>query len=181
MINNLQYAIYKGKGGKFGAVQFNLQSPHPYRGKDKSFDGRFKGESIFETIEGKTRLKEGWKIREGCVFMDITGPKGSDVYDWDNKIIMALSITDIGKILLSLVTGDECKLMHDPGAKTDAQGTVKKYLTITSPRGPVVGVILSATHVSGPDKRTHTVPLSGDEVLVLRTLFQTAVSRALNW
>ena len=181
MINNLQHAIYKGTGGKFGAIQFNLQSPHYYRGKDKSFDGKFKGESIFEVVEGKTKLKEGWKIREGCVFMEIASPKGKNVYDWENKIIMALSITDQGKILLALVTGDDCNLVHDPGAKTEAQGSVKKYLSITSPKGPVVGVIFKATHVSGPDKRSHTVPLTGDEVLVLRTLFQTAISKTLNW
>lgn len=178
-MNSLQYAVYKGTGGKFGAIQFNLQVPHYYRGKEKSFSGKDShGDSIFTD---ERRLKEGWKIREGAVFMEITSAKDKNVYDWENKIILALSVNDIGKVLMGLLTGDEVKIMHDPGAKSEAQGAVKKFLTITSPKGPAVGVVFSATQAAGGDKRTHTVPLSGDEVVVLKNLLERAISRALNW
>ena len=177
-MNSLQYAVYKGTGGKFGAIQFNLQVPHYYKGKEKSFNGKdSNGDWIFEG----SKLKEGWKIREGAVFMEITSTKDKNIYDWENKIVLALSVNDIGKVLLGLLTGDEVKIMHDPGAKSEAQGTVKKYLTVTSPKGPAVGVLFSATQTAGGDKRTHTVPLSGDEVIVLRSLLQQAISAALNW
>ena len=157
----LQYAIYKGTGGKFGAVQFNLQPPHFYKDKRKDYVGRV-GEdegAAFKIEEGRRVLKDGWKQREGAIFMQITSAKDKNVYDWENKIIMALSINDIGKVIMCLLTGEKCELMHDPGAKTESQGTVKKYLTISSPKGPAVGVVLSATQVSGSDKRTHTVPI----------------------
>lgn len=180
-MNPLQYAIYKGTGGKHGAIQFNLQPPHFYRGKDKSFDGKFMGESIFESVDGKRRLKEGWKIREGAIFMEVASAKDKNVYDWENKIIMALSVNDMGKVLVTLLTGNQCELMHDPGAKSESQGVVKKYLTVSSPKGTLAGVIFSATQVSGGQKRTHTVPLTGDEVIVLGQLLRTAISSAMAW
>jgi len=178
-MNSLQYAVYKGTGGKFGAIQFNLQVPHYYKGKEKSFNGKdSSGDSIF--AEG-WKLKDGWKIREGAVFLEITSAKDKNVYDWENKIILALSVTDMGKVVMGLLTGEECKIMHDPGAKSESQGAVKKYLTITSPKGPAVGVVFSATQTSGGDKRTHTVPMTGDEVIVLKNLLERAIARALNW
>lgn len=174
----LQYAIYKGTGGKHGAVQFNLQSPHYYQGKTKDFTG----EDALELGEaGRKRLKDGWKIREGCVFMEITSAKGKNEYDWNSKIIFALSVNDIGQVLHTLVTGEECRLMHDPGAKTEAQGAVKKYMTISSPQGTSKGVMIHAAQQSGGEKRSHTVPVSGAEVLVLRTLFQEATAKMLAW
>ena len=179
----LQYAIYKGTGGKHGAVQFNLQRPNFYIGKRKDFEGRV-GDSdgaAFRIEDGRKVLKDGWKQREGAIFMQITSTKGRNIYDWENKIIMALSINDIGKVMMCLLTGEECSLMHDPGAKTQAQGTIKKYLNISSPKGVATGIILTATQVSGSDKRTHTVPMTGDEVIILKSLLQQATSRALNW
>lgn len=180
-MNPLQYAIYKGTGGKHGAIQFNLQLPHYYKGKDKSFDGRFQGESIFEVVDGRPRLKEGWKIREGAIFLEIASAKDKNVYDWENKIILALSVSDMGKVLVTLLTGNECNIMHDPGAKSESQGAVKKYLNITSPKGTMAGVIFTATQVAGGQKKTHTVPLTGDEVIVLGQLLRSAVSSAMNW
>jgi len=35
----LQYAIYKGMAGKWGAIQLNLQPPHFYSGKNKDYTG----------------------------------------------------------------------------------------------------------------------------------------------
>ena len=181
MNNSLQFAVYKGIGGKYGALQFNLQPPHYYRGKEKSHDGKdSNGQSIFES-ENSWKLKDGWKIREGAVFLEITSATGPNVYDWDNKIILALSVIDIGKVLMKLLTGEKCEIMHDPGAKSQSQGTVKKFLNIISPDGPSVGVVFTATQISGGEKRTHTVTMSGSEVIILKNLFDRAIARTLNW
>lgn len=170
----LQYAIYKGTGGKFGAVQFNQQIPHYYRDKTKDFSGAL-------ALEDTGKLKDGWNRREGAVFMEIAPTKDKNIYDWENKVIIALSVTDMGKILHALVTGEKCTIMHDPGAKSETQGAVKKFLNIESPNGTIAGVMLSVTQTTGGDKRGATVPLTGDEVLVLKQLLQSAVSRALAW
>lgn len=170
----LQYAIYKGMGGKNGALQFNFQAPHYYNGKQKDFDGS-------KALDENNRLTEGWKIREGAVFMEIASTKDKNVYDWENKVVMALSINDMGKVLLGLVAGSEVKLMHDPNAKSDGAGQVKKHLSVTSPQGTAAGVIFQAAEIKGETKKSHMVPLSGDEVLVLRQLLQTAIGRSLGW
>lgn len=174
----LQHAIYKGTGGKHGAIQFNFRPPHYYNGEDKDFTGT----EAFESQEsGSRRLKEGWKIREGCIFMQITSANGKNKYDWDNKIVIALSINDLGQILYTLVTGETCQLMHDPKAKTEAQGATKKYMTVSSPQGTSKGVMIHVLQQAGGEKKSHTVPVSGPEVLVLRTLFQTAIAAMLAW
>ena len=139
---NLQYAIYKGKGGNFGAMQFSLQKPHFYNGKQKDFTGEV-------ALDENRKLREGWRQREGCVFLEITSTKEKDVYDWENKITMALSVNDLGKVLMGLMTGNEVKIMHDPGAKTDTAGTVQKYLGITSPNGTKEGCFFSASQING--------------------------------
>lgn len=175
-LNPQQYAVYKGMSGKFGAVQFNFQAPHyynPENTKEKDFTG---------TIRERNGVK--WKVREGAVFVDITSAKGKNEYDWDNKITFALSVNDIGKILFGLRTahkGSEIALMHDPGAKSESAGKVRKHIKFSSPQGPSAGFLLSVTQVTGKEKRSHTVPLSPDEVLIVGTLLQTAVSRALAW
>ncbi len=79
-MNPMQFSIYKGTGGSHGALQLNFQRPHFYFGKLKSFDGMFEGKSVYEETDGKRKLKEGWKEREGCIFLDIAPTKDKNVY-----------------------------------------------------------------------------------------------------
>lgn len=169
-MNSLQYAIYKGTGGRHGAVQFNLQKPHYYQGKQKDFTGA-------EALDSG-KMREGWKIREGCVFMEITSTKDKNIYDWDNKIILALSVSDMGKLLAGLNKLGETKIMHDPGAKTDAAGAIKKYLTVTLSDK---GALFYCKQSGNGEEKAHTVPLSPDEVVTLRALLQHAIVASLNW
>ncbi len=168
-----QYSVYKGTGGKFGALQFDLQLPHFYKDKQKDYTGE-------QALDG-FKLREGWNRREGAVFLQATSAVEKNVYDWDKKIIFALSIQDMGAVNHCLLTGQEAKLMHDPGAKSDSQGAVKKYLTIQSPNGTAEGCIVTLSQTSGGETRRHTVPMTGAEVIVLRSLLQAAMARALGW
>ena len=176
-MNAMQYSIYKGTGGKFGALQFRFQGPHFYKDKEKDYAGT----KCFEMKDGKQTLKEGWEAREGAIFMEITSAKDKNVYDWENKVVMALSTNDMGKLLLTLATGNECNLMHDPGAKSEAAGAVKKFMNVTSPKGTAEGVLFCVSQSAGGQTRKHMVPLAGDEVMVLRQLLQSAVSKSLGW
>lgn len=173
-MNPLQYAVYKGVKGKFGAVQFNFQPPHFYREKVKDFSGA-------NALDDNGKMKEGWKTRDGAVFLEITSTKEANVYDWENKITIALSVNDLGKILVALRTGEEMKLMHDPGAKSESAGSVQKHLKFSSPNGTASGCIINASMVAGDVTKSHMVPLSGDELVVLGTLIQAAIPRALGW
>src|SRR3990172_10935348 len=55
--------------------------------------------------------------------------KGQVRYEWEaKKIVVALSLNDIGKLVWGLNTGTEVKLLHDPGAASENAGLVKKNI-----------------------------------------------------
>lgn len=173
----LQYSIYKGMSGKFGAVQFNLQPAHYYKDKLKDFTG---DQALDD--QGKLRETAGWKQREGAVFVEVAPSVGSNKYDWEQKITFALSVTDMGKIVHFLSTGKDTSIMHDPGAKTETAGAVKKFLNLSSPKGILEGgCMLQLSQTKGSEKIGHTVPLTPDECLVVRQLLLSAISTSLNW
>jgi hypothetical protein len=177
MILPQQYAIYKGMGGKFGAAQFNLQLPHKFCAKCKKRD--YTGNSL-----KCSECTEDLSVREGAVFLEVTSAKDKNVYDWSKKVTIALSVTDLSKLLYGIRTaseGSEVKLLHDPGAKTETMGKVQKHLTLSSPKGPSAGFMLSVAQIGGQDKLQHTVPLSAEEALTIATLFQAAIARTLAW
>lgn len=166
----LQFAIYKGTGGKHGALQMTIQRPHYYAGKQKDFTG--------EHALDNGKLRNGWKIREGCIFLEITSTKDKNVYDWDNKIILALSVSDMGKLLAGLNKLGETKIMHDPGAKTASAGETKKFLTV---KLSDQGALFYCKQSMNGEEKAHTVPLSPDEVITLRVLLNHAIVASLNW
>lgn len=200
-MNPNQYALYKGTGGKYGALQLNFQPPHFFCGKTKDFQGKIDANkederAAFTVVEGKIRLKEGWKSRDGCIFLEATCAIGKNKYDWRQSIKMALSPGDIGKILYFLQTGQSpvkkerawegkltraMSLMHDPNARSAREGEVRKYLRFYSPNGPADGLMLTVEQISEGEKRSHQIPVSGDEVMVLRLLLAAAIPSALNW
>jgi hypothetical protein len=151
---SLQYNIYKGSSSRFGAVQFNLKLP----------------------VQND---KEEWQ--DGCVFLNITSATGPNVYDWSKKIVFALSVNDLAQLVFGMKTGNEVKLYHDPGAKSESAGAVKKSLWFTSPKGTLEGGMLTVSQQKGDEQLKHTVPLSGYELIALITLFETAISKCLGW
>lgn len=172
MKNPLQWAVYKGTGGRFGALQFKLQGPHYYNNQgQKDYTGRL-------AFDEDGRFKDGWKIREGAVFMEITSANGKNSYDWSSKIIFALSVGDMGKVLLGLSRAGKTEIMHDPHAKTDNANNIKKFLNVeVSDKGAVV----SCSQIGNGERKSHSVPLGPDEVVTLRALLTRAISKSLNW
>ena len=71
--------------------------------------------------------------------------------------------------------------MHDPGAKSETQGKVKKTLAIASPKGTSKGCMIRASQTVAGQTKTHQVPLSGDELIVLKELLQAAIPLMLKW
>lgn len=184
-----QHAIYKGAAGRGGAIQFTPSRPYYYKNNERDY----KREKAFDS-SGKRNT--GWKERAGCVFMEVAPAVGKNEYDWKQKITMALSTTDLGKLLYFITFGksssknererdgqptNSMTLMHDPGAQTDTAGQIKKYLRLYSPGGTAEGCMLTIVQMKGKEKLEHKVGISGDELIVLRTLFQTAITNTLSW
>lgn len=190
----LQYAVYKGMGGKFGAAQFNLQPAHRHCLQCKKRYFTDDNVEYGKNTEGKGVIlcpadHSELQVREGTVFLEVTSAKEKNIYDWTKKITIALSTTDLSKLLYGFRTGcsnsegepTEVKLLHDPGAKTETMGKVQKHLTLSSPKGPSVGFMLNLAEFGGQEKLIHTVPLLPEEALVLCTLFQAAIVKMLAW
>jgi len=175
-------AFYKGMGGKFGAIQFHLQKPHYFCPKCKAKDF---GAVLPEPCDTSNCSLNGTKMesREGCIFVEITSASGPNKYDWEKKILFALSTNDMGQLLFGLETGEEIKLMHDPGAKSDKQGEVSKNLHMASPKGIKSGclITMSQKKASSEESLKHTVPLSGPEAKVLSVFLRAAITVSLAW
>jgi hypothetical protein len=156
-----QFALYKGVKGKFGALRINLKKAYTDQNKDS-----------------------------GCVFLDMAPAVAPNVYDWDNgKVIMALSVTDIGKIITYLrapghhmfdKTDNKLKIFHDRGAGTASRGKDKTTLEISKYPDKMVFFVSIYQERNG-EKRQATVTVSPDEALVLGTLLQEAIPLMEGW
>ena len=186
MIKPVQLDIYKGTNGKYGALQFKPQPAHYVCSKCRSrnFEGP---ELVCKTREGEPTppcRDAKTTLREGAIFLEATSATGPNVYDWENKVIIALGIVDMGKILFFLRTAkaeEKLSIVHDPGAKTPNEGKVIKSLYVESPKGITQGVFITVGVTEGEKKLMHKIPVSGSEALVIATLLQAFIPRALAW
>jgi hypothetical protein len=150
----LQYNLYKGITSKFGACQFSVKEP------DWNNDS------------------------PGVVFVNACSSTGPNVYDWDNKFVFALSIGDLGKILHYFVSAGEkesLNLVHDPNKGKEGEGSTIKSMSFYTQNGCLQGAMITCTTKTGDNVATHKIPLSGDEVIVLKSLFDAAIPRLLGW
>lgn len=159
----LQYALYKGMTGKFGALRLNLKKAYQDTRRDKS---------------------------DGCVFLEMAPSVGPNQYDWDkSKIIMALNVTDIPKIILYLRAPGHplfakkdgvCELYHDRGAGTNDKGKDKTVLKLNKPADRD-NFFLAIYQTLGGVNREATVTISPDEAVAMGTLLQAAIPLILAW
>lgn len=185
----LQLAYYKGLKGTNGALQINFRKPHYYVKSDtrlRNFEGKFIPKEWLEVNPSLTI--DDLSLAEGTLFLEITSATGKNVYDWDNKIVMALAVVDMGK-LLTVLDGElsEVRIMHDPGAKTAAQGKVQKWLDVSEgeykgPTGqPLHGITISVTKKDSEGQTRHMVPLTCDDAKVLACCLRVAIPASLGW
>jgi len=199
----LRFAVYKGLSGKFGAVQFLFQRPHFFCSNDRRHkvfnDVVFDGSRVPSVSPGLSASasfskdvtcpvcnKGTLSSREGCIFLDTAATVSKDKYDWDNKISLSLSITDVSKLLHGIRYNKETKLYHDPGAKSDKQGLVGKTILMkpNEDGGAVNGCMFSffESNKNTPDiKKSVMVPLTGDEVAALFSLLEQVIPQMLSW
>jgi hypothetical protein len=148
------FKLYKGMGGSWGAIQFDLTPKH----------------------KSKRDL--------GAVFIQMAAAIGRNEYDWDNKINFACGISDIAKILDIFrnpppAGGEPVSIYHDTHAGTERKGETTKSLLIA--RGERNGFFFSLIEKSSSSTRSVKVPVSDGEAIVLRNLLERSCSRILGW
>jgi hypothetical protein len=156
----LQYRIFKGIKGKYGAIRFGLLPAYVNSGNSDK--------------------------QEGAVFVEAAPTNGPNNYEWkNNKIVFALKVTDIGKILSFLKTKTESslKLLHDTGlSKGRSQGELVTVLNISSPNETMKSYWINMSQKEqGSSKNEVKIPISIDEMLIIFTLLEKAIPRILAW
>jgi hypothetical protein len=145
----ITYKIYKGMGGNQGCFQFSLS------------------------------LAYSGKRDEGAVFIEAAPTVGKNKYDWDNKIIFALSANDIGVILTGFRQG-KFDIYHDPDAQTNRRNTRGKRLSLES--GQQAGTFfLRLTEKAGEDTKKVNISLQAHEARILLNLLERALPKVLGW
>lgn len=147
------HAIYKGVSGKFGCFQFKLAT-------------------AYDNPNRPDRM-------EGGVFIEAAPTVAPNRYDWDNKIIFALSPSDIGKILHDGLRGGNVSIFHDPGAKSNKANVTKKSLKIT--KGPKGGFFWALRQETAGVERSVSIPVSNDEATIIAELLKAAIPKILGW
>jgi len=160
----MQYRIYKGIKGTLGAMRINLK--RPYTNKDS-------------------------KKSEGVLFLEMAPTVGPNIYDWEKqKMVMALSIVDIPKIILYLRnpnhkvfdrTDNKLKLIHDKNAGTAKKGQTVKILEIGKPKDMNNFMFNMSEKQDGQPYASAGVTVSPDEAIVMGTLLQAAIPIILSW
>lgn len=182
-ITPIQFAVYKGINGKFGAVQFDLQDAHFSCSSCRAKN--YTAPSHPPTDVSHPPESFSMDVREGTLFVSASSPTQGGGYDWDKKVVMALNVGDISKILYFLRTGNPgegLRLVHDRHAGTPRKGESLSYLSLNSPRGLAQGCILSLSKKTGEDViGPHTIPFLPTEAMALGILLQAAVPRILAW
>ena len=165
MSRPLQWSVYKGMGGKFGAFQFQASPPRP---------------------ENPSQPDDN-KMRAGAVFVEAAPTIGKNTYDWDNKILFALGVNDIGKILAHYTMTRQAasdtkplQIYHDPDAGTAKANSRPKKLTFG--RLTNLGSFsLSLSQKRGEDVSNIYIPLGADEAYTLFNLLTHAQAIVLGW
>ena len=119
-----------------------------------------------------------------CVFLEAAKQQGAEQkFDWANKIIFKLGVTDIAKILAVLEGGvEKADLFHDPSkSKLAALGNVKNTaLNVQKGAGFGYYLKLSIQLASGGVDAVQ-LALAEDEAVLLRVMLKRAIERIYNW
>lgn len=137
------YTIYKSKG----AAQFTLVPP--------------------------TFNEAGYIKREGAVMLEVApgnGDKNNPVWDWSKKVIFALGIPDICRLVDQ---GSDGKLTHDNG------GVIKRFHLQAAVDEKYAGTFMLKMQEDKLD--LITVPFTNGEYQVLMQLLKAALPLMLNW
>ena len=147
-----QYAIYKGKGGRLGALQFNLI---PWN-KDRK--------------RGDKPSPSGFVLLEGARTV------GEEDYDWANKISFALNENDIGQFIVGISKG--CRIFHKYG---NSVKTLELQLGNVTDAGLPTWKLYLNEQPDGGEKKTVFVPIASNEMAVLKKLLEEALPLMRGW
>jgi hypothetical protein len=115
---------------------------------------------------------------KASVFLDAASQSGERQFDWENKITMKWSLSDLGNVLAALQGRlPQAKLFHQ---SEKASSTFELSSRSDPDRAPW---LLSVSRQDAADKslRKVTIPITHGEAAILETAFRAAITRLLKW
>lgn len=123
-------------------------------------------------------MRFGFNRHKAAVFVDAALQSGEKQFDWDRKITMKWSLSDLGAVLATLQGRTaEAKLFHE---SEKANSAFELICRDDPERAPY---LMSISRQDAVDKslRKVTIPVSHAEAAVLETVLSTAIARILDW
>lgn len=141
----------------------------------------------FTIYKGKSALRfsqNPGRQKAGLVTLVEAAPSVAErKYDWENKLVFSLSLTEMAQILLHFDGRAEARFVHDPGIGTDNAKQKIKTLSFTAPddksKGTVAFVRLETKE--GQNTESISTPLSAAEVEVIAQFLENAIKCALGF
>jgi len=147
----LPFSIYKGIGGKQGAIRFKL-----VKSKRKKRVAHF-------------------------VLLEAAKTIGKNKYDWDNVIVFALNQNDLGGLLYALENEASFESFHDPHKGSENQGKISKSLKLTPAEGRKGVFFLNLMHKEASKDVRVGLAINTADVQILKTLLKHALIKMFDW
>ncbi len=117
------------------------------------------------------------------VFMEIASQKDEKTFDWEKRITMKLSVTDISKIIYCIENRKDVQIFHDPNKNEFAQGktdTAKNTSFNISILDTGFNIKVGEQGKDGM-LTSKMISISNDEAITLRILLEKAVEKIFDW
>lgn len=116
---------------------------------------------------------------KGAVFVDAANQSGDKQFDWDRKITMKWSLTDLGSALAVLQGREtQAKLFHQ---SERANSAFELTVRDDPQRAPYLMTLSRQEQEDKKSVRKVTIPVSHSEAAVLEIALRSAVARMLGW
>lgn len=123
-------------------------------------------------------VRFGLNRSKAAVFVDAAIQVGEKQFDWENKITMKWSLSDLGPVLATLQGRQtQAKLFHQ---SEKANSAFELSLRTEPDRAPYL-VSVSRQDAADKSLRKVVIPLSHGEAAILETALRAAVNRLLHW
>ncbi|MCC7570064.1 hypothetical protein KO465_01815 [Candidatus Micrarchaeota archaeon] len=133
-----------------------------------------------KNINGSALQVDFNKLKQS-VFMECANQKSEDRFDWDNKITVKLSASDMGRIL-EVLEGctSEVKLFHQPskGEYKTAESVKNAVVNFSSSS---MGFSVRVSQQTNEGLKAVNVNISKGEGILLRILLSKAIEQMYGW
>ena len=130
-----------------------------------------------------TALSFDFNKEKESVFMEIASQKEEKAFDWEKRITMKLSVTDISKLIYSFEQRKDVQIFHDPNKNEFAQGKTDTAKNTSFNITMLDSGFNIKVGEQGKDGMltTKMITISNDEAITLKILLEKAIEKIYDW